>query len=162
MKALTLWRPWALFVCTGEKRIENRPWAPPDSMIGERIAIHAGLKIDAKAIPKIRDLTGVDVAAQIELGHHQTGIIGTAKIVGWWRAGPPPRLGRQLANIHVPSDLVRMNDRDLDWLVGPIGWVLREPVLFKAAIEVRGFQKLWNLSAEAERLVNLATERALR
>ena len=41
-RALTLWQPWASAICSGPKRIENRPIPPPDRIIGQRIFIHAG------------------------------------------------------------------------------------------------------------------------
>lgn len=41
MKALTLWQPWASLVAIGAKPYETRSWAPPDRLIGHRIAIHA-------------------------------------------------------------------------------------------------------------------------
>lgn len=43
MKAIGLWQPWASLIACGAKRIETRPWSPPDALIGERIAIHATL-----------------------------------------------------------------------------------------------------------------------
>lgn len=42
MKVLTVKNPWAIFIALGWKRIENRDWSPPPSLIGKRIAIHAG------------------------------------------------------------------------------------------------------------------------
>lgn len=42
MKALTLTQPWATLVMLGQKRIETRGWPAPDSMAGQRLAIHAG------------------------------------------------------------------------------------------------------------------------
>lgn len=44
MKALSLWQPWATLIAIGEKRLETRPWRPPEAVLraGERIAIHAG------------------------------------------------------------------------------------------------------------------------
>lgn len=41
MKAITLHQPWATLVAFGFKTIETRTWAPPSSLIGQRIAIHA-------------------------------------------------------------------------------------------------------------------------
>ena len=46
MKALTLHQPWASLIADGRKTIETRSWAPPRTLIGERIAIHASLKVD--------------------------------------------------------------------------------------------------------------------
>ena len=43
MKALTLHQPWASLIACGAKRIETRSWPPPKSLIGKRIAIHAGI-----------------------------------------------------------------------------------------------------------------------
>ena len=41
MKAITLWEPWATLVATGVKTWETRSWRFPQSLRGERIAIHA-------------------------------------------------------------------------------------------------------------------------
>ena len=46
MRALTLRPVWAYSVAHLGKRIENRTWEPPDSIRGQRIAIHAGLRND--------------------------------------------------------------------------------------------------------------------
>lgn len=47
MKALSLIEPWASLVALGHKRVETRSWAPPPSMIGQRIAIHASKSREA-------------------------------------------------------------------------------------------------------------------
>lgn len=44
MKALTVWQPWASLIAHGFKPYEFRSWAAPDSMVGQRIAIHAGAR----------------------------------------------------------------------------------------------------------------------
>lgn len=41
MKALTIRQPWASLIALGVKTIETRSWKAPDTLIGERIAIHA-------------------------------------------------------------------------------------------------------------------------
>lgn len=41
MKALSIRQPWAWLVVHGPKRIENRSWHLPPSMVGQRIYIHA-------------------------------------------------------------------------------------------------------------------------
>ena len=43
MKALTLHEPWASLIAKGTKTIETRGWRPPPGLIGQRIAIHAGM-----------------------------------------------------------------------------------------------------------------------
>lgn len=45
MRAITLWQPWASLVAEGVKTIETRPAPYPwTRAIGERIAIHAGVR----------------------------------------------------------------------------------------------------------------------
>lgn len=42
MKAITLYQPWATWIAEGRKTYETRSFAPWSSLIGQRIAIHAG------------------------------------------------------------------------------------------------------------------------
>ena len=42
VKAITLHQPWASLVAKGAKTVETRSWQPPEGLIGQRIAIHAG------------------------------------------------------------------------------------------------------------------------
>jgi hypothetical protein len=49
MKALTIWQPWATLIAIGAKPYEFRGWFPPRSLIGQRIAIHAGARPVKKA-----------------------------------------------------------------------------------------------------------------
>ena len=42
MKAITIWEPHATLVAERIKINETRLWAPPRSLIGQRLAIHAG------------------------------------------------------------------------------------------------------------------------
>jgi hypothetical protein len=44
MKAISLWQPWASLIAIGVKGQETRSWAPPRSIVGKRIAIHAARK----------------------------------------------------------------------------------------------------------------------
>jgi hypothetical protein len=42
MKAITVWQPWATLIARGVKPYEFRGWPAPNSLVGQRIAIHAG------------------------------------------------------------------------------------------------------------------------
>lgn len=44
MKALTIWQPWASLIMIGAKPYEFRGWKPPASLVGKRLAIHAGAR----------------------------------------------------------------------------------------------------------------------
>jgi hypothetical protein len=41
MKVISIWQPWATLIVHGHKRFETRTWAPPKSVIGQRIGIAA-------------------------------------------------------------------------------------------------------------------------
>lgn len=49
MKALTIWQPWASLIAAGAKPYEWRGWCAPLSIVGQRIAIHAGARKVQKA-----------------------------------------------------------------------------------------------------------------
>jgi len=102
--ALTLWRPWAWSVAAGLKRIENRGWKPPASLIGKRLAIHAGEKWDPDANAVLR-AGGIDVPSK---GHHYTGaILGLVVVRGAlapWAAG----LGMALSSLLVVANALRL------------------------------------------------------
>lgn len=44
MRAITLYQPWASLVAIKAKPYEFRKWAAPQSVVGQRIAIHAGMR----------------------------------------------------------------------------------------------------------------------
>ena len=49
MKALTIRQPWATLIALGVKTIETRSWRSPASLIGQRLAIHAGAALPSSA-----------------------------------------------------------------------------------------------------------------
>lgn len=76
MKALTIWQPWATLIAEGLKPYEFRGWPAPASLVGQRIAIHAGARPVKR--PEVRLLlmqlrrdggfgTGLSVAGSIDL-----------------------------------------------------------------------------------------------
>ena len=50
MKAITLWQPWATYVTLKFKTIETRTHDRFKSLKGQRIAVHAGLKVDKSGL----------------------------------------------------------------------------------------------------------------
>lgn len=55
MKAITLHPEWAHAIVHLGKRVENRNWRPPASLVGQRIAIHAGKSIGGRPGKASRD-----------------------------------------------------------------------------------------------------------
>jgi hypothetical protein len=68
MPAISLHQPWASLVAVGAKPFETRSWAPPASLIGKRIAIHAAKK---PVWPNVVDLDSATLEAmESALGVH--------------------------------------------------------------------------------------------
>ena len=75
LRCLTVKQPWAAHIVYGGKRVENRVWHAPRSIVGTRIGIHAGLGVDRNAPPH-------------DSGCHSA-LIGTAVVVASVEACPP-------------------------------------------------------------------------
>jgi hypothetical protein len=140
--ALTLWRPWHALMLIGPKDIENRTWPAPEWIIGKKIAIHAGMKLDEPGW----------VSAQQILAHYHPefdiydqkfralsavsgALVGTAVV-----AGCRPKSG--LYRCFSPG-----YDRS-PWFFGPWGWQLSMLTTLPVPIPCRGFQKLWTIPKE--------------
>lgn len=130
MKALTLWRPWPWAILHGGKRIENRSWAPPASIVGQVIALHAGKRWDDDGALTIalRSRCMPDDEAD-----HPLGIVGVARVSGF------------------------VTQSDDPWFVGPCGWTLDSVVALPQPIPVQGAQGLWWLSPEIAAVVEAHT-----
>ena len=86
MKALSIQQPWADLIVWGGKDIENRSWRLPNHMVGQRIHVHAGKRLDRATL----DFFNMTVPAE-RLG----ALLGTVKITGCvtesdseWFSGP--------------------------------------------------------------------------
>lgn len=179
MKALTLHRPWDRFVASGQKRPENRPWAPPLKMLNETIAIHAGKFFDVEAAAWIQKLLRLPAMPQPH--DHPEGIIGTARIAGWcdftpatlpdppgavgWEGPREEVLGPMTGIEHTELNPTGHRDvpliiteQDSQWMFGPVCWFLRDAVLLAKPVPCRGFQKLWNIPADVELKLTAALE----
>lgn len=152
--ALTLWEPWASAIVFGPKRVENRIWAPPANVIGKRIWIHAGVRIDRERWAKVEalwpELRARSFVAGAEKKLAVARIIGSAIVAGYGHAKP--------GNAFIaPEDVVRGAATEAiftdPWWMGPYGWLLAD-VRACEPVEVRGFQKLWRPPATiAEKLL---------
>ena len=133
MLALTLRHPWAVAIRDWGKRVENRTWKPPRSLIGQWLAIHGGV------VPK--------GAARGEAHHDLCDLIA--------RGLAPPAI--RLADAIVPGivcvvrldRVVQPGDGDpivsSRWFTGPYGWVLSDVVPMPEPIPCSGKQGLWPL-----------------
>lgn len=140
MKAITLIRPWpiAMFFLKPEylKDIENRSWKPPNSIIGQRIAIHAGNKYHPDVFAQWLDIIQPTPQEAFDLLLYWQdlsdikGIIGTVVVDGWYYC-------RYSSEAKSP------------WAEeGMICWRLKDPVALAKPIPCRGAQGLWEVPAE--------------
>lgn len=145
MKALTLWRPWAHSILYLGKRIENRPWLPPASTLGQRIALHAGKTWDYDGARYIR----AEHPSMPPTEHgHPLGIVGVATV--------RVAMDTEHARLGYPEQAV--------WIFGPFCWVLEGVIALPKPIACKGAQGLWPVAADIERQVNealAAQQRAL-
>lgn len=153
MKAITIWQPWASLVAIGAKPYEFRSHARvPASCIGQRIAIHAGMK----AIPDDEILM---LAIRLRNGDHTTGLVPHLALPFLENVyifpDRMPRgcvvatavIGRPVRAYEIPeyaADFVNDSARDehANW-----AWPLSEVEPMVPPIEARGAQGWWNWTA---------------
>ena len=141
MKAITLHQPWASLIAVGAKKIETRSWRPPDDLIGQTIAIHAGKKI-------------VNFGSGSSFNRAVTEHLGAE----WLREIPR---GAMLCTATL-ADAEQMNFLNREsWpeghelLFGEYGisrwmWRLENIAVFDPPVPARGHQQFWNWEDETE------------
>ena len=133
MRALTLIQPWATYIAHYGKDVENRTWPPPRSIMGQRIAIHAGKRFDAGAIPPPL-LADRDESLRLKMAD--------------LRADDVPR-GAIIATAIVSGIALSPTEYGSPWKVpGQWGWQLLDVVALPEPIPCKGRQGLWEVPAE--------------
>lgn len=133
MLGLTVWQPWASAIAEHGKPVENRTWRPPESVLGERIAIHAGKRFDEVGARWIVDSGLVPGMTIGQLFTLPRGVVVCPAIVAGastWNRSP--------------------------WFTGPWGWELIEVRRLVEPVRCAGAQGLWRLDEDLERLVRAA------
>ena len=136
MKALTLHQPWASLVAVGAKHIETRSWPCPKSVIGERIAIHAGRGLH---IPSHQDEFNRRVA-------HYLGNFWVSQSRGGVVVATVRVLSCVEMTVQNIADLPAGDDERLfgDYAPGRWMWNLASVELVDPPIPARGYQRIWN------------------
>lgn len=129
--ALTLIQPWAYAIERLGKRIENRSWVPPAWVIGKRIYIHAGAKLDRDGWHM---LTGKGHVLPKQFD--QRSVVCSVEVAGW--VSDNGRSAGGLTAREVREVL------DGEWYVrGAIGWVLRDVRAVEPRMPAKGQLGLW-------------------
>jgi hypothetical protein len=152
MKAITLTAPWAWAVAHAGKDVENRKTRCP-SLLGERIAIHAGVapKTDAEYVRHEEDFRSIWKVGGVLPGSGQMGpdygcIVAVATVIGWVDVAD-----RKLTHGERDAgEAVFHNGLESPWLAGPFGWLLHDVRTLAAPIPARGKQGIWTVAADAE------------
>lgn len=122
MRALTLWQPWCWVMAEGLKDIENRPWAPWTTVVGQRIALHAGNKYDPVGH---RFIEGLGIA--IPEGAKLSGVVLCTVLVG-----------------------TPLRASESKWFFGPWGWPISEVRKLREPVPCKGALSLWRLPKDVE------------
>lgn len=123
--ALTLHTPWDQAILYGDKRVENRKWAPKALECPEWIALHAGLTHDEMATYQLEREGLYTFNEQL----HKPGyIVGLIRIAGWSRYDDPER--------------DHAND---PWASGPICWHIDRVLAFESPVMCSGQRMLWEI-----------------
>lgn len=140
----------------GPKRIENRKWRP-ESILGERFALHSGKVFDEDADCFICELLGVpDGTPDRPPGWMAEGVVATAVCAGY--------VVKERGHLypywyHLPCGEVRMHadlgDQERWWIDRPgnVAWLLEDVRPLRSPVPARGYQGLWTLTREQEMLV---------
>lgn len=149
MKAVTLWEPWASLVAIGAKPYEFRKWAAPGSIVGDRIAIHAGVRkvVPAEVRAIIMNLRGSEsgrAALRPEIALPfldrlllSPGLARTGMVVATAKLGRPVRSDRIMSEFGVV-----LNDSDRAGHFN-FAWPLLDVEEMRPPIEARGAQGFW-------------------
>lgn len=152
MKALPLWQPWATLIALGEKKIETRSWKPYESLVGQRIAIHAckgGLsKRDEVALVQTNpSIARVLAAHALKFDELPRGaIIATARLTRY----------RQFDAEWV-AELERRRPTEIDfgdYTIGRYGWIFDDVRKLDEPVECKGHQGVFPLSMSVIEKIN--------
>lgn len=137
MKVISIWQPWAHLIVHGHKRFETRTWAPPKSVIGQRIGIAATKNILPKQLAAFNDPEFQFFWNLLEEA---------------WKFDELPR-GYLLGTVMLDSyeeiveeflDDITREERAYGWYkLGGFAWRLTKPELLPHPIPIRGAQGLF-------------------
>ena len=133
--AITLHQPWASAIIEGPKRIENRDWPPPPSIIGRRIWIHVGKTYDDENYAAVAELW----PELLKDCPPMSAILGSVIVHGAVHED-----GHVVGDVFEEHAARFLGDV---WFSGPYGWVLGDVRKIRP-VSCRGHQKIWTVPTE--------------
>lgn len=156
MKAITLWPEWAYAITQLGKRVENRTWHPPRSLVGQRFAIHAGASIGGRKgrVALSEAIDSVTMTAQSCGWEHEWNtddgeLIDSASL---WRGEEQAFLDAFIPTSAIVCTAVldrvecdKWHDDTPPWgVMGSVWWMLRDVVVFETPLPMKGKLGLWD------------------
>jgi hypothetical protein len=167
MRALTVWQPFASLIVGAppsydaeptppQKPVENRDWAAPRWLLGERIAIHAGKAMSGDVLESFYDIFKAKVFGEVRAPYAKPSLFPLGAVVGVATLdrviGPlAPRLIYEDRFEDVPQATIDSWGLDADglrWFVGRFGWVFRDRRHLREPVPCKGAQGIWSLTPE--------------
>ena len=128
MKALSIQQPWAWAILHAGKRVENRTWWPPRSLIGQTFALHASKAFDCDGqLP-------ASVTIPWGIDYHLGSVVGVARLCA--------ACDRRAALEWGPSQRI--------WAHGPVCLALDDVRVLAQPIPCRGALNFWQLTPAVE------------
>ena len=140
MKALTISQPWAWAIASGYSCLANCDWVPQETMIGQRIAIHASKRIDLGAFEFLEGEQGFFIMPDRLI---RGSVIALATLAGVATKFKNPAFF--LCN---------------PWFRGPVAWILYNVQKIEP-VRVRGHCGLWDFDESTTVALNGA-QRVIR
>lgn len=130
MRALTLKQPWATAIFHLGKDVENRCWKVPEKIVGQRIAIHAGMGWDERA-GELLSLRKDDVP--------RGALLGSVELKGFVAPGQRKHIGLTDEELKIVLSS-RWAEPDSEFW-----WHVREPIALPEPISCKGMLGFWEL-----------------
>ena len=170
MRALTIWPEWIWSIIHLGKDVENRTYAPPRVIRGQRIALHSGVSIGGKyrkfskhAAFFVDLMRSKAKEAGIESRYAPLGGLSIPDRILWSNPSIPPLVFSELtkgavAATAVIEDRVHLYHAGQEaispWAaVTQYQWILRDIQVLDHPVPCTGRQGLWPLDPREERMV---------
>ena len=159
MYALTEIAPWGTVIMLMGKNVENRGWAPPKHLIGQRFAIHQGKKLSEPALAHLQEhYRGQPTRSSVVQG----AVLGTVRLQGFVFIRSS---GVAFASVYDQpglTDTEAVDALNSPWRAHSASclWVLADPKPLNNPILCRGAQGLWKLPADVRAAVERQEQEA--
>lgn len=136
MKCISIWQPYATLVVRGFKLFETRTWAPPRSVIGQRIGIASTKSIVAQQRAEFEN-------ERFQISYSDLGLPHLDELPRGYLLGTVLLDSYELITEEFLEDITE-EEKTYGWYnLGGYAWRLKQPEEFAHPIAIRGAQGLY-------------------